>query len=154
MKGGPRPSKYLLHLTKTYKRACDTFARAKKAWRAGKAAKARRLENKTILLIDECERLIEQPHAASFKANWFSRLGYVGVAACGAPQWVHTFVTGKAEGLSLVFIAALIVALILLQIGFQRDRLGRAYKIGNAAALFNALAMGAAWVWVWLKNGG
>lgn len=86
-------------------------------------------------------------------SSLFSRLGYIGVALCGAPQWIQTIITGKAEGLSLVFVAVLAVALICLQIGFQKDRLGLAYRIGNAAALFNALAMGAAWAWVWLGRG-
>lgn len=127
-----------------YARSLELLKRANKARKARKYAKAIYLIFKANRHANNYQRL------TGFKkyTSWFSRLGYVGVAVCGAPQWIQTLITGKAEGLSVVFVAALALALIFLQIGFQRDRLGWAYKLGNAAALFNALAMAAAWAWV------
>lgn len=73
--------------------------------------------------------------------------GYLALALCAAPQWIQTFITRDARGLSLPFLAAFAGGLAVLQIAFRLARPGRIIELGNLAGLSNALMMLAAYFW-------
>lgn len=79
--------------------------------------------------------------------RWLLAAGYVLLALCGAAQWIHTLLSGQAQGLSGLFLVAYLAGLALLQVAFWVARERLSIQIGNALGLLNAGLMLATWWW-------
>lgn len=75
--------------------------------------------------------------------KWLLGLGYIGLAGCGVPQWLHMLTSRDVAGVSLPFLAVYVASLALLQVAFVVGRFGWAVVLGNFAGLCNvAMCLG------------